>query len=248
MLGTITNIGPIITSKVLGNSFTKFAVMRNLTSYSQSFGFGPSQAYKTRFYNTNNGFGFKSKVNMPFFFWSKSSDRCFDFILFNSVFSNDQISPNRQIIRIGKALVNELEEQQAFLRRDVRADFKSDYSFISRLLMSAKNQIGITRVVRREHSEICGGYSGSHCDCAQGKPSPANYYGPKTPFSRFISGIRGIPLSAKIGLSIFATLGAVSVFALGFIGILKGGGNRPKGVAYFALGACLLCLSSLPGW
>jgi hypothetical protein len=56
-------------------------------------------------------------------------------------------------------------------------------------------------------------------------------------------------LGAEIGLAIVSTLGAVGVFALGFVRLVQGAGNRAKGIAYLASGVALIGASAaIWGW
>jgi hypothetical protein len=88
----------------------------------------------------------------------------------------------------------------------------------------------------------------SHRNDTEGRADPPNDESPPSNISTLLSGVRRLPLSAKIGLTILGTLGAVGSFAFGFVGVIKGGSNRRKGIGYFALGAIFFAIAPLIGW
>lgn len=78
----------------------------------------------------------------------------------------------------------------------------------------------------------------------QANTNRADISGYLRPLRRFTSGVSGLPLGAKIALSLLATCFAASILFNGFLRLSNGGSDRLSGLAYFLAGCGLLWL----GW
>jgi hypothetical protein len=97
-------------------------------------------------------------------------------------------------------------------------------------------------------SVVSGRASGAEREQPDEQAANSKIERPLRPQSAFSRSIRSLPLGAKIGVTIFLTLGATGVWCVGFIGLLERRSNVAKALSYGLLGLALFGCGFLPWW